>query len=661
MNYPSIRIEGAILSPDILESLHDDIAGQCPADFGLEANVKVKDEIVRAWADAQDYWRIFQRKLDTLKTDSPATSETRNLWMVPLFGLLGYQLEYQAKAAELNGKTYAISHRVVKRANTPVHIIGYRESAGLDRKPERTHLGALRMSAHGLVQEYLNLHDELFGLVTNGRMLRLLRDSSRLVKLTYLEFDLDRIFTDGLFSDFAILYRVLHATRLPQSDSAASSCWLERYHQDSIEQGSRIREGLRAAVTEALMILGTGFLNHPDNVELNSQVLSGQLRPEAYFNYLLRLIYRLLFIMVIEERGLVFPVGASSRFVQLYFTHYSVQRLRKLAVTRGLKTQRYYDAWLSLLSTFQLFERTEQAEKLGMTALGGQLFHPESLGPLANCHLSNADLLGALERLCYFDDPKTGQRTPVNFGALATEEFGSVYESLLELHPQIESHPTRYFRFKQAAGNERKTSGSYYTPSSLVNCLLDSALHPVIDDRVVNYAKYGHPTAEAALLTLKVCDPACGSGHFLIAAAQRMARKLAVLRANGEEPSPDLLRHALRQVISHCIYGVDINPMSVELCKLGLWLEAVEPGKPLTFLDHHIKCGNSLLGANPKAIKAGIPDEAYKPLTGDDKEAVKWMKKLNQDAKRGQGDLHDLFDADPWERLGDFHQTFSPA
>ncbi len=176
MNYPSIRIEGAILSPDILEGLHDDTIGQRPADFGLDSGAKVKDEIARAWADAQDYRRIFQRKLETVKTDSPATTEIRNLWMVPLFGLLGYQLEYQPKAAELNGKTYAISHRVVNRAQTPLHIIGCREPAGLDKKPERTHIGTLRMSAHGLVQEYLNLHDELYGIVTNGRVLRLLRD-----------------------------------------------------------------------------------------------------------------------------------------------------------------------------------------------------------------------------------------------------------------------------------------------------------------------------------------------------------------------------------------------------------------------------------------------------------------------------------------------------
>jgi hypothetical protein len=626
MNYPSIRIEGSILSADILDRL-DDAVGQRPADFGFDPSVKVKDEIVRAWADAQDYWRIYQRKLETLKEDAPATTETRNLWMVPFLGLLGYQLEYQPKSVELNGKSYALSHRAINRGELAVQIIGSRESAGLDRKPERA---ALRMSAHAMVQEYLNLTDQLYGLVTNGHLLRLLRDSSRLIKLTYLEFDLDRIFGDGLFADFAILYRLLHVSRLPQSADVSTSCLLEKYHQETIEQGSRIREGLRTSVTEALQELGTGFLAHPDNTELRQQVANGQMQPDVYFNHLLRLIYRLLFLMVIEERRMVFPKGTASKKITLYVQHYSVQRLRRLAAARGLKDARYYDAWLQLLATFHLFENSVGAAVLGTTVLGGQLFSPTGLGMLTNCRLSNAALFESLERLCFFTHPQNGQRLPVNFGALATEEFGSVYESLLELHPVIEVEPTPYFGFRQAAGNERKTSGSYYTPSSLVDCLLDSALDSLLDQA----EKKTDP--EKAMLSLKVCDPACGSGHFLIAAAQRIARRLARFRACDEEPSLELLHRTLREVIGHCIYGVDINPMSVELCKLGLWLEAVEPGKPLNFLDHHIKSGNSLLGATLEGIREGIPDKAYEPITGDIKEAAKWMKKLNQNDRVGQ-------------------------
>jgi hypothetical protein len=123
------------------------------------------------------------------------------------------------------------------------------------------------MSAHAVVQEFINLNDQVYGLVTNGRVLRLLRDSSRLIKLSYLEFDLDRIFTDGLFSDFAILYRLLHATRLPLTNETAGDSWIEQYHQDSLESGARIRDGLSAAVERAIRDFGTGFLAHPANTE----------------------------------------------------------------------------------------------------------------------------------------------------------------------------------------------------------------------------------------------------------------------------------------------------------------------------------------------------------------------------------------------------------
>ena len=257
MNYPSIRIEGAILSPDILDRL-EDLHGQRPADFGIVSPAKVKDEIARAWADAQDYWRIYQRKIETLRPESLATTETRNLWIVPLLGLLGYQLEYQHQGPRHGDKVYPLSHRTTNRALASLHITGYCDPAGLDRKPERA--AGPRMSAHAMVQEYLNLTDQLYAIVTNGRLLRLLRDSSRLVKLTYLEFDLDRIFTDGLFADFAVLYRLLHATRMPVSPEAAAESLIERYHQDSIDSGARIRDGLSRAVEDAILAFANGLL-----------------------------------------------------------------------------------------------------------------------------------------------------------------------------------------------------------------------------------------------------------------------------------------------------------------------------------------------------------------------------------------------------------------
>ena len=210
--------------------------------------------------------------------------------------------------------------------------------------------------------------------------------------------------------------------------------------------------------------------------------------------------------------------------------------------------------------------------------------------------------------------------------------MGSIYESLLELHPKL-NVKEGLFELASASGNERKTTGSYYTPATLVTCLLASALDPVLDEA----AKKTEP--ERAILALRVVDPACGSGHFLIAAAHRIAKRLAFIRTGSEEPSPVDVRKALRDVIGHCIYGVDLNEMAVELCKVSLWMEALDPGKPLSFLDSKIRHGNALIGTTPGLIAQGIPDDAFEVIEGDDKKVVAALKKRNKAERAGQGDL----------------------
>lgn len=629
MIYPSIRIEGSILSPDIVDRL-DDLAGQRPADFGLESTAKVKDEIARAWADAQDYWRIFQRKLESVRADSPATTETRQQWVLPLLGLLGYQLDFQSKSADANGKLYPLSHRIANRGGTVVHVTGYRDPAGLDRKAEHRS-GALRMSAHAMVQEYLNLADELYGLVTNGRVLRLLRNSSRLIKLTYLEFDLDRIFSDGLFADFALLYRLLHATRLPANPDEAAQSWIERYHQDSLDAGSRIREGLSKAVERAILGLANGFLQHKTNDDLRERVASERLSAEDFYKEILRLIYRLLFLMVIEERGLVFPSGTAARHREIYEQFYSVMRLRRMSERRHLADRRHADLWPALQAGFRLFEAGGPGLKMGVPPLAGDLFQPRAIDALIGCTLGNDALLGALRALNLYTHPDNGQLIRVNYGALNVEEFGSVYEGLLEYEPVILPDGAQTtFAFRQ--GDERANTGSHYTPDELVQPLIKHSLDHLIAERLTTQ------DPEAALLSLRVADVACGSGHILLAAARRIGQELAVVRTGEDQPSPLAMRTAVRDAIRHCIYGVDLNPLAVELCKVALWLEAHVPGEPLSFLDHHIKCGNAIVGyVRREDIESrGVPDEAFATMPGDDKEAAALLRQRNKAERTGQ-------------------------
>jgi hypothetical protein len=624
MNHPSLRIEGAILSADIIDRL-EEMPGQKPSDFGLEPNSKVKDEIARAWADAQDYWRIFQRKLESLRPDALATTETRNSWIVPLLGLLRFDLEYQKSGAELHGKIYAISHRATNRAQTPVHVVGYHDPAGLDRKPTNA---TLRMSAHAVVQEYLNLTDVLYGIVTNGRVIRLLRDSSRLINLSYVEFDLDRIFTDGLFADFAVLYRILHASRLPTDPANQSESIIERLHQDSLDAGARIREGLSKAVEQAILTFANGFLSHPANSELRDAVSSGDFPAEDFYESLLRLIYRLLFLMVIEERRLVFPESATLQQRTTYDQFYSVQRIRNLAEKRYLADRRHSDLWLALLSTFKLFEAHSSGIKLGIFPLDGDLFNPLAIGLLGTAQLSNETLLNCLRSLSLYQNPSNKQIIRVNYGALNVEEFGSVYEGMLEYEAAIDiSDRVPVFRFNR--GDDRAATGSHYTPDELVQPLINHSLDHLIAERLKS------PNPEQALLDLRVIDISCGSGHILLAAARRIATELAIVRTGEEQPSPTAFRQALRDVIRNCIYGVDLNPLAVELCKVALWLEAHVPGEPLNFLDLHIKCGNAIVGfVRKEEVDKGVPDEAFVKLPCDDTELGKTIRARNKKERK---------------------------
>ena len=226
--------------------------------------------------------------------------------------------------------------------------------------------------------------------------------------------------------------------------------------------------------------------------------------------------------------------------------------------------------------------------------------------------------------------------TRVNWRDMQTEELGSVYESLLELIPVVNLE-TRDFAFTvgDAAnrGNERKTTGSYYTPDSLVQLLLTTTLDPVLD--AAESRNHSDPAAE--ILKLSIIDPACGSGHFLLAAARRAAARIARHRSPGA-PSQEAFQHALREVVSNSIFGADRNPMAVELCKVALWIEALEPGKPLSFLDARIRCGDSLIGVfDYGMLRAGLPDEAFDPLTGDDKAVAKAYKVINKQQRDGVG------------------------
>jgi hypothetical protein len=262
------------------------------------------------------------------------------------------------------------------------------------------------------------------------------------------------------------------------------------------------------------------------------------------------------------------------------------------------------------------------------------LFQSDAIGLLSKSVLRNDTLLQALFDIGFYENTTTRTKVRVNYAALNVEEFGSVYEGLLELDAVlIVSDTSVNFLLKKS--DARANTGSHYTPDELVQPLIKHSLDHLIEDRL----KLKDP--EAALLDLKVADIACGSGHILLAAARRIATELATVRTGEDQPSPTAYRSALRDVIRRCIYGVDLNPLAVELCKVAFWLEAHNPGEPLNFLDHHIKCGNAIVGFRTiDEVKNGIPSEAFTTLPGDDKELVAKYKKRNTEVRKIRGQMN---------------------
>jgi N-6 DNA Methylase len=320
---------------------------------------------------------------------------------------------------------------------------------------------------------------------------------------------------------------------------------------------------------------------------------------------------------------LLLSPGISPAARSLYLEGYGFAHLRDRSVRRSAHDH-HFDAWEGAKIVFLALERGEKI--LGLPALGG-LFGGGLTPDLDDTKLPNRSFMAAIFKLSWLMDDD--RRVRINWRDMATEELGSVYEGLLELVPVRKDHG-RTFAFvggEEAKGNARKISGSYYTPDTLVQALLDSALDPVLDRAEAE-------GGQDAILALNVIDPACGSGHFLLGAARRMATRVAQLRDNDAPDYPA----AMRDVARNCIHGVDRNPMAVELAKVALWIETVEPGKPLGFLDANIQCGDSLLGIfDLKALEEGIPDDAYRPLTGDDKETAKGFAKRNRAERAGQG------------------------
>ena len=491
---------------------------------------------------------------------------------------------------------------------------------------------------HGQILRYLSTADIVssgavrWGILTNGRTWRLYNYGARPRATGYYEADLQKIIRDGDDTALRRFYLLFRRDSFIRQAGATTT-----FLKDALEEGRRYEE--RVAQDLSGVVFERVF---PRLVQALADATGAGAGLEQVREAALICLYRLLFVLYAEDRGLL-PVN-DTRYAD-YGLRQPVRediarRMQQNAVFSSRATG-YYD---KLLNLWRMID--EGDPDIGLPPYNGGLFATDTAPLLETVRLPDAQLAPIIYDLSHTETD--GHRRFINYRDMSVQQLGSIYERLLEREPvrneagRITVRPNPY---------ARKDSGSFYTPQELVDLIVERTLQPLVEERLAQFeatatalrsdhrpqderaAELRRLDPAAAVLDLKILDPAMGSGHFLVTAVDYLSDYVAELveyvpavPAWLREPyvSPlvervaairrDILRRAQeadwvldenqltdqaiirRMVLKRCIYGVDKNPLAVELAKVSLWLHSFTVGAPLSFLDHHLRCGDSLLG-----------------------------------------------------------------
>ncbi len=579
----------------------------------------------------------------------PAEAATEQELIHPVLELLGWvdYLPQQGTArnedipdlllfADADSKARATARRRGNDRFRDAAVVGESKRLGL-RFDARDGVGRVRTSTpHGQILRYLTTADSVsdgrirWGILTDGGVWRLYDHRTRPRASAYFEADLAEMLEPGAEDALRTFYLLLHRDAFTLQEGAATT-FLEaalaegrRYEQQVAQDLSTVVfERAFPSLVEALADFGGADL--------------AQVRQAA-----LVLLYRLLFVLYAEDRGLL-PVNDSR------YDDYGLRKrvrddiARRMADGDAFSTHAasYYD---HLMTLCKLIDKGDAS--IGLPPYNGGLFAPDAAPLLESARLPDAAMAPIVHDLSHSET--SGGRRFVNYRDMSVQQLGSIYERLLERAPVRGDHGAIVIRPNPYA---RKDSGSFYTPQELVDLIVDRTLKPLAEERLKAFEDKAdelksdrRPRADRkaelrgldpaeAVLDLKVLDPAMGSGHFLVTAVDFLSDYIADLVEyapvvpewlDGAYESPlvarvaairgEILRRAQeagwtldeaqltdqtiirRMVLKRCIYGVDKNPMAVELAKVSLWLHSFTVGAPLSFLDHHLRCGDSLLG-----------------------------------------------------------------
>ena len=476
------------------------------------------------------------------------------------------------------------------------------------------------------IDEYLRYSELEWGILTDGRIWRLYhRDSSKYNR--YYAVDLDALLTGENVDDLLYFYAFFR-------QEAFTSGWLAKVLKGSEDFAEKLSDKLEEEVYEALEGIAQGFLDYRRNrLTPTPETL------RMVYEQSLVLLYRLLFIFYAESREIL-PLNQNTEYTQ----QRSLKAIKADAAVvldwnkfRNPDGSEYYNRLRDLF-----FAIDAGNERLDMPPYNGRLFSDAEHPFLAQNTVGDEHLVPALDRMARVEvtEGKQKQRVFVDYRDLDVRHLGSIYEKLLEYELALADVPLALKGgvytaagagetvVKQAGqvylrtgSNERKVTGSYYTPDYIVRFIVEKTLDPLLNALIARHAdqhadgtwqvREGQSAALVNdILALNVLDPATGSGHFIVDATAYMAERLRGLGLRpadlGEE---DELVYWKRQVAAACVYALDINPLAVELAKLSMWLTTLAKGKPLSFLDHHLRVGNSLVGARLDDIRDDL-DEA---------------------------------------------------
>ncbi|WP_207590492.1 Eco57I restriction-modification methylase domain-containing protein [Halomontanus rarus] len=484
-----------------------------------------------------------------------------------------------------------------------------------------------------------------WGVLTNGRKWRLYGTKDYETQ-TYYEIDLPELLKRGDLEAFKYFYVFFRPEAFQER---GETTFLDSVWSESETVAQELGEDLQDNIFTALRVLGRGFAE-TNELEIEPDDNEGL---ETLKQQSLVLLYRLMFVLYAESRGLIHPEGGDA--VTEYEENFSLDELRLEIheeigeVDDGFDAYSEYSTtmWSRLEDLFRLIDEGE--ESLGIPPYNGGLFNREKHAFLTDHEVSNRYLAEVIYRISTTEND-AGRYVLADYADLDTRHLGSVYEGLLE--HQFRIAPTEYAAVAEDGGQvwkpatevsvadavetvdegglyvvndegERKATGAYYTPDYVVTYIVEETVGPLVNEIKADLEDQGFEPGTHEYLgafyrrvtDLKILDPAMGSGHFLTRATEYLAQQVMKEVREIEEATAFDEQRVRRDVAKECIYGVDLNGMAVELAKLSMWLETLAADQPLAFLDHHLKTGNSLVGSDVTAVLSSDTEENGGQLT----------------------------------------------